>query len=611
MGSIIRLILRALAACWIALQSTPSLRAQAEVRLDSPMPPPKWAVLQRQLLAEHVPACREFFSRYFDDRGYLQCFVRWGANDGPDDAFENFNHWPELHALGAGDEILRLYLKGHDGLIRQYTEAKTVEVPVARDGMYHKEFIVQSDWMHHGEGLQLFNRMGLSIPTDSAYQARARRFAGFYMNEDPDAKNYDPQHKIIRSMMNGSKGPMLRKATATDWAGDRFDLAGFVALHGERTFEEFLAHYEEYTDVAGDHCLNLGATTLAMNAYMLAHEAKYKKWLLEYMEAWLERMKQNNWIIPSFVDLDGKIGGPDGKWWGSAYGWGFSPVNPVTGRRENRHRIERALTGFNNAFLLTGDTKYLDAWRNMTRAVNANARTADGQMQYPTMHNAQGWYGWQNRPWNFGALEVWYWSMKPEDLERVGANGWIDYLQGRNPNYPEAPLERDLQTIRQRMNAMRRDKLPPEKRLADNMMGFNPAATESLIHLMLGGLQPGRDGGLLNARLRYFDPARRRAGLPEDVGALVSKLTETQTFVTWVNLNKTEPRTFIVQGGAYGEHQLENVTSGDKTLPIDSPLLPVRLDPGCGRMLVLQMKRYANPPTVLHPWDRKAARLGL
>ena len=33
--------------------------------------------------------------------------------------------------------------------------------------MYYKEFIVQSDWMHHGEGLQLFNRMGLSIPTDA------------------------------------------------------------------------------------------------------------------------------------------------------------------------------------------------------------------------------------------------------------------------------------------------------------------------------------------------------------------------------------------------------------------------------------------------------------
>ena len=91
--------------------------------------------------------------------------------------------------------------------------------------MYYKEFIVQSDWMHHGEGLQLFNRMGLSVPTDARYQQRARRFAGFYMGEDPEAANYDPVHKIIRSMQNGSRGPMLRKATALDWVGDPFDVS--------------------------------------------------------------------------------------------------------------------------------------------------------------------------------------------------------------------------------------------------------------------------------------------------------------------------------------------------------------------------------------------------
>src|SRR5262245_33181628 len=127
------------------------------VRVASPVTPPLWALLERQLLADNVPACREFYKKYFDSRGYLQAFVRWGANDGPDDAFENFNRWPELHALGASDEILDLYTRGHEGLLRQYTEAKTTVVPIAREGMYHNEFIVQSDWMHHGEGLQLFN----------------------------------------------------------------------------------------------------------------------------------------------------------------------------------------------------------------------------------------------------------------------------------------------------------------------------------------------------------------------------------------------------------------------------------------------------------------------
>ncbi|HVG86683.1 MAG TPA: hypothetical protein VM820_19310 [Vicinamibacterales bacterium] len=593
--------------------------AAVSIQIDTPIDPPRWAVLERRLLADNLPACREFFDKYFDDRGSLQCFVRWGANDGPDDAFENLNRWPELHALGASDEILRMYTLGHEGLIRQYTDARTTEVPIARQGMYYKDFIVQSDWMHHGEGLQLFNRMGLSSPQSATYQERARRFAGLYMAEDPDAPNYDPAHRIIRSMQNGSKGPMLRPATALDWVGDPFDVKSFDAEHGESSFEQFLAHYAEYTDVAGDHFLNLAATTLPTNAYLLTGDQKYRRWIVEYMDAWLERMRENGGIIPSHVDLEGRVGGADGRWWGGAYGWGFSPVNPVTGRREDRNRIGWALPGFGNALLVTGDQKYVDAWRTMTRSVNAHARDSGGRKQYPTMYGASGWYGWQDSPWEVGAVDVWYWSQRPEDLPRgretwsppastgayasLGTAGWIDFLSGRNPAYPEQALQWDIDLIGKRLAAMRRDTTPPERRLADNMLDYNPAAAESLVQLMWGALMPGRNGGLLEARLRYFDPVRQRAGVPEDVAALVSELSDTRTTVTLVNLHPSEPRTVIVQGGAYGEHQLVSVGRGDQTTPIDAPVLTVRLGPGCGERLVLTMRRYANTPTARHPWQ--------
>ena len=118
---------------------------------------------------------------------------------------------------------------------------------------------------------------------------------------------------------------MLRKATSLDWVGDPIDIETSWPSISERNFDEMLAHYEEYGDVAGDSFLNLVATTLPLDAYLVTGEAKYRKWIIDYMDAWLERMKRNNGIIPSFVDLDGKIGGPDGKWWGNAYGWGFSP----------------------------------------------------------------------------------------------------------------------------------------------------------------------------------------------------------------------------------------------------------------------------------------------
>ncbi len=594
------LVLRVLFPLCIALTAP---AAESPLSITTPMATPEWAKLQRQLLAENVPLCQEFFAKYFDARGYLQCFVRWGANDGPDDAFENFNGWPELHALGASDEIRRLYLRGHEGMIRQYSDAKTIDVPIGRGGMYYKEFSAQSDWMHHGEGLQLFNRMALG-GHDAMYAARARRFAGFYMGEDAEAANYDPAKKIIRSMMNGSRGPMLRPATALDWVGDPFDVSKFVALHGESTYAQFIAHYEEYTDVVGDHFLNLVATTLPTNAFMVAQEAKYKKWLVDYMDGWVERMSRNGGVIPSHVGLDGKTGGVDNKWWGSAYGWGFSPVNPVNGRRENRNRVPRATVGFSNAILLTGDQKYADAWRAMMDAVNSHARTVDGRKQYPTMHGANGWFGWQAEPWNVGALELWYWSMRADDRARLGENAWVNYVTGKSPDYPVTALRRDLAAMARKTAAFRADTTPPERRLADNMMDNNPATVGSLVQLMLGAMVPSREGGLLYARVRYFDPEKKRAGVPDDVAALVSEIQDTRTVVTLVNTSTSAARSVIVQAGGYGEHRFDAVEIGGKTTPLGGRDFTVRLAPGAGATLALQTKRYAHPPTVALPWDR-------
>ena len=111
------------------------------------------------------------------------------------------------------------------------------------------------------------------------------------------------------------------------------------------------------------------------------------------------------------------------------------------------------------------------------------------------------------------------------------------------------------------------------------MLEYNPAAIESLVQLMWGALMPGRAGGLLNPRLRYFDPDRKRGGVPEDVAALVSELSDTRTTVTLINLSASQARTVIVQGGGYGEHQFVMLTRGGRTLPINPPLLTVRLNP--------------------------------
>ncbi|MCX6951041.1 MAG: hypothetical protein NTV51_02470, partial [Verrucomicrobia bacterium] len=274
---------------------------------------------------------------------------------------------------------------------------------------------------------------------------------------------------------------------------------------------------------------------------------------------------------------------------------------PVTSAAsQGVHQLIRA----RNALLVTGDQKYVDAWRAMADAVNSHARTVDGKKEYPTMHGADGWYGWQTTPWNVGALEVWYWSQRADDRARLGKNDWADYLEGKNPDYPTKVLQRDLASIGRKVAVFRADDSVPEKRLADNMMDANPAATAALVQLMWGALVPGRDGGLMNARVRYFDPERKRAGVPDEVGALVSAMSDTQTTVTLVNLSKTEPRTVIVQGGGYGEHRIETVAQGGSTTKVGAPTFTVRLAPGAGTRLSLTMKRHATVPTVEFPWDR-------
>ena len=80
-------------------------------------------------------------------------------------------------------------------------------------------------------------------------------------------------------------------------------------------------------DLSGDHPLNLMATNLAMTAYMLTHEEKYRSWILEYVDAWKERARENGGNIPTNIGLDGSIGGQwDGKWYGGVYGWNFRPT---------------------------------------------------------------------------------------------------------------------------------------------------------------------------------------------------------------------------------------------------------------------------------------------
>ncbi|MGH2350059.1 MAG: hypothetical protein ACRDJN_00405, partial [Chloroflexota bacterium] len=412
----------------------------AVIDVSTPVAAPHWALLERQLLATQVQACEEFFARYFDERGYLLCVPRWSGDDGPDDALENLLNWTMLHALGADDRILPLFKQGMEGHFRQYAEAKTTEVPMGRDGMYYQEFHACFDWLHHGEAWSPITLLGLSEPRDGALVRRMRRWAGMYMAEDPHIPNYDPQHRVIRSFFNGSRGPLLRKATALDWAGDPIEVAGrFRAGHGETSYQEMLDHFRDYTDVVGDNPMNLGATTLGFTAYALTGEKKYRDWVLEYVDAWVERTEANQGLLPTSVGLDGKIESGYG-WYGGVYGWGFS-VMQIPWKGQVAHRtgdFQRAVYGFGNALLLTGERRYVDLWRRMLELVNANRKEEGGRTLYPHLYGRldrlerlqqggaiddlpergpEGWYEFRPQKFAPGAQELYYWTLDRSALD--------------------------------------------------------------------------------------------------------------------------------------------------------------------------------------------------
>jgi hypothetical protein len=119
---------------------------------------------------------------------------------------------------------------------------------------------------------------------------------------------------------------------------------------------------------------------------------------------------------------------------------------------------------------------------------------------------------------------------------------WVRYLDGEDSSYPEAALRAELETVRSKVAGMRADHRAADMSMSDDMNHLNPATLEVLIQLMLGGIPTGRDVAPLHACVRYFDPVRRRAGLPEQVGALVEGISEGEVTLQLVNLDPVEAK---------------------------------------------------------------------
>ena len=613
--------------------------------------PPPWAVIQRLLIKTMEEAAPVYLKRFTRAGGtvYGEGMV--------DDVYEMFFNWPLFFAMGGDEKLLHWALQEWSAITRQFTY---------QDAQVHKEFFANSDWFHISEGSMAFYDFGVADPTIPENVMRSRRFAGLYLNEDKDASNYDSKHRIIRSPFNGSQGPRFtaevqdvkyRLDPQYGWS-TLFPVVKDLEPNWSDTDprRKQIQELFEKMVMSSDIPVNLPVTGLLTNAYLYTGEEKYKQWVLDYVEAWMERIRQNRGIIPDNIGSTGTIGeNRQGQWWGGFFGWTS---------RYSVYMIYGALSvAAECAQLVSGDSRYLDLLRSQIDMLMKESVARDGQLLVPYKYGPKGWEDY--RPMMIRDLaHLWHASMDAKDWDRIEKvragsktgpppytdallanprpeiwkpdgikSDWnrvesvgdrdddnrtefprLQYYAGRNPDWPERILRADYEEVCRRMEFMRNDRRDIYSIVGDDLYPNNPVITKGLQQVTLGAPQTIYNGGLLRARVRYFDRDRRRPGLPPDVAALVEKLEADRTVLQLVNLSATESRNLIVQAGAFGEHSFTEVKYLDpqeganqnapveKRIPVNKKYFAVQLPPASGINLDVGTRRFVNRPSYAFPW---------
>ena len=594
------------------------LTLTASVPLDAP---PAWAVLERALFDLMDRSVQPFLEKYTRADGTLIWADRWSdSRDGADDFYESSYNWPLFYLLGGGDHLLAQGQRQWDAITAQLTEL----------GPVLDEYERGYDQFHQSESYIYFYFLCLADPANERNRERAVRFAGLYLNENPDAPNYDPERKLIRAPHNGSGGPRWGYTDSPEpsygWSATmRTYGLPFTDIEGVRAYDDLkdpalsrrMGEAMQERMGKGDVAGNLMVTSLIANAFLFTGEEKYRRWIVEYVDAWRERAAGNgpaaeqsgqlarpkpDGLLPDNVGLSGQVGAHmEGRWYGGLYGWSWP---------HGYYNIGMAATvSGGNAFLLTGDKGYLklandqyDAiWKlGELRSPGGEAMSLrshwvdqlddeeDGIFVVPYRHNDEGWFDYQPMSPVYPAA-VWNMTMDPADWERIEAlrrvekydwrrvqgfrnkedNGheqpWLRFLAGDNPDYPEQMLASTYGQVCRRLALIREDEEDLTQVHIHHWQQLNPVITEALVQLTLGAPQIIYNGGLLHCRLRYYDADRKRPGLPADVAALVSRLDADRTVVELVNLSPYASRTVLLQAGGFGEHRFEAIRYTKRT----------------------------------------------
>jgi hypothetical protein len=185
---------------------------------------------------------------------------------------------------------------------------------------------------------------------------------------------------------------------------------------------------------------------------------------------------------------------------------------------------------------------------------------------------------------------------------------WFAYaVEGTNPEFPDRILDDTYTGICKRLEMIEQDGDDVEEWDVHHWQNRNPVIPEGLIQMTMGTPAAVYHGGLLHASVRYFDPRRRRPGLPPHVAALVERVTPDGITLTLVNTDPLQNHEVLVQAGTFGEHAFTNVElkdatdSTDQRVVINGKYRQVSLGPSVQAHLQLGMRRFAHQPSYDFP----------
>jgi hypothetical protein len=649
---------------------------------------PAWAALQRRLIDTMNEAIEPVLDRYVNEDGSLL----WPPSDdytgigGLDNAYESFWNWPLFYALGGAESVYDAADAEFEAITEQFAQYDTGFGHHIVEDEYEQGY----DWFHQSEGYLLFFFLCMANPADETHRERATRYADYYAGDD--APNYDPEHRIINSPFVGSMGPgyrfFSRDMPASEFHAhtqsripweyrpwkDRYglpfrDVEGIDSLADleDPELAERMGEVIRDRCSRGDTAQNLAATPLMTNAYLATGDDRYREWVLEYVDGWIERAEDNDGILPDNVGPSGEVGEcMDGRWYGGWYGWSWP---------HGWRSLGRAVVGaVENAHLLSGgDSAYLDLARSQMEHLLEKSIERDGNRYVPFKRGDQAEYDYDPDEhvlrdedgtvfWRDGWFEftpegiafsqfpthLWHRSMTEETaalLDRFRGNEphgtttrdpsdrwkdkhrygheWVSFLEGEFPDYPAAILSHELDRVADCLEFVREEDQDPATYSEVYLHHRNPIVTEGLVQCTMGAPHVIYNGGLQTGRVRHFDAERERPGLPPDVAALVTDLESDRTVLQLVNTGATA-REVVVQAGAFGEHRFGTVTydarefefeerafgydmstrDQARAVTVDDRAVSLRLDGGAATVLDLETDRFVGEPSYEFPWDR-------